>query len=69
MGSLDLLLRASVLTVLDLNEVGGTKGGSRGQSVWAGKLWLVMGGCLQQRWLPLKNPAPNPKPPSFHYLK
>jgi len=52
MGSLKLLLRASVLTVLDLNEMGGkTLLREVLESVWAGKLWLVLGVCLQLQWL------------------
>ncbi len=71
MVSLELLLRASAFTVLDLNEMGGTMmpREAKGESVWAGKLWLVLGVCPQLRRLPLKNPAPHPKPPSFHSLK
>jgi len=79
MGSLELLLRASVFAVLDLNEMGhhhgrydAAKGGSRGKSVWAGKLWLMLGVCLQLPKLLLKKPAPYPKPlvaPFFHSFK
>ncbi len=50
MGSLELLLRASVFTTLDLNEKGGTT------LPWEVDVFL-------------KNPAPCPKPPSFHSLK
>ncbi len=75
MGSLELLLRASVFTALDLNEMGGTTlqvevlGASLSGLVIICKLWLVLGVCLQLRWLPLRNPAPHPKPPFFHSLK
>ncbi len=48
MGSLELLLRVSVFAVLDLTtllrEVLGVGLSDR---VWAGKLWLVLGVCLQ----------------------
>ncbi len=68
MGSLELLLRASIFTVHDLNEMGGT---TLPREVLRASLprlvmWLVIGVCLQLQWLPLKNPAPYPRPPSFH---
>jgi len=68
MGSLELLLRVSVFTVLDLNEMGGT---TLPREILGASLSrpLVMGVCLQLQWLPLKNPATYPKPPSFHSLK
>jgi len=67
MGSLELLLRASAFTALNLNEMGGTT--LPREVLRASLSRLVMGVCLQLRWLPLKNPAPYPKPPSFHSLK
>jgi len=63
MGSLELLLMVSVFAVLDPDEMGGhdtANGGSRGESVWAGELWLVLGVCLWLQWLLLKTPAPHP---------
>ncbi len=69
MGCLELLLRASVFTVLDCNEMGGAVmsrevyGASLSGLVSCGWCWGSASGC---QWLLLKNPAPHPKPPSFH---
>ncbi len=68
MGSLELLLRASVLTILDLNEISGTTlprevlGASLSGLVSCGRCWgsaSSCGGCRLRTLPPTQNHTPS----------